>query len=199
MGHRATSQSTPRRPTRKARLTGSWRRTSGPRYSRRMRSSFVDIQAPRSSRGRRETKWRELRQACDCGFRQLWGQMHQYEVNFVKLFSPAGVVYVRRDHLLSKTLVLSKTYRSLDGDVARTVCIVLEAREKAEHISTLTLRAVVRCEDWISQWLLSFIWLLQLLWISWYRQIRGVYILIGQRDAFFRDVSEQFDLSRCAP
>ncbi|KAJ7122301.1 hypothetical protein C8R44DRAFT_852967 [Mycena epipterygia] len=121
---------------------------------------------------------------------QLWGQMYQYEVNFVKLFSPAGVVYVRRDNLQSKTLSLSKTYRDLDGDVERTVCIILAAREQAQHLSTLALCAVVRCQDWISPWMFSF-----LLWISWYRQIRGVYILFSQHDVFFRDVSEQFDFS----
>ncbi|KAJ7774681.1 hypothetical protein B0H14DRAFT_2631894 [Mycena olivaceomarginata] len=58
----------------------------------------------------------------------LWGQFSQYRVNYVKLFSPAGVLY--------------------------------------------------------------------LLWILWYRQTRGVYILFGQYDVFFQDVSEQFDVSR---
>ncbi|KAJ7327929.1 hypothetical protein DFH08DRAFT_816095 [Mycena albidolilacea] len=120
----------------------------------------------------------------------LWGQFSQYRVNYVKLFSPAGVLYVRRKNVTSNTLVLSRKYDDLDGDVERTVCIILAACEQEEQLSTMALHAMVRCQDWISTWILSF-----LLWILWYRQTRGVYILFGQYDVFFRDVSEQFDVS----
>ncbi|KAJ7693289.1 hypothetical protein B0H14DRAFT_2651428 [Mycena olivaceomarginata] len=114
----------------------------------------------------------------------LWGQFSQYRVNYVKLFSPAGVLYVRRKNVTSNTLVLSRKYDDLDGDVERTVCIILAACEQEEQLSTMALHAMVRCQDWISTWILSF-----LLWILWYRQTRGVYILFGQ------DVSEEFDVS----
>nr|GAT47614.1 predicted protein [Mycena chlorophos] len=134
--------------------------------------------------------------AADPGMRiwiQLWGQMHSFQATVVKLFSPAGVVYVRRDNFLSTTLHLSKTYDDLDGDVKRTTCVILEARSRARQLSTLALRVMVRCHDWTWHWMFSLIWFLQLLWISRYRGVRGTYVQFNHRDVFFRDVSENFD------
>ncbi|KAJ7082225.1 hypothetical protein B0H15DRAFT_803322 [Mycena belliarum] len=42
---------------------------------------------------------------------QLWGQMCEYNVDYTKLFSPAGVIYVRRSSPGSSSLIFSKTQR----------------------------------------------------------------------------------------
>ncbi|KAJ6535214.1 hypothetical protein DFH09DRAFT_1369631 [Mycena vulgaris] len=58
---------------------------------------------------------------------QLWGQMCEYNVDYAKLFSLAGVIYVRRSAPGSTSLIFSKTYANLDGDVERSACVILHA------------------------------------------------------------------------
>ncbi|KAJ6521877.1 hypothetical protein B0H19DRAFT_1086328 [Mycena capillaripes] len=124
---------------------------------------------------------------------QLWGQMYEYNVDYAKLFSPAGVIYVRRSAPGSKSLIFSQTYINLDGDVERSACLILHAREQATQALALAFRALARSWDWISQWLIAWILHLQLLWILWYRKVRGIYILFHHHEVFFRDVSDEFD------
>lgn len=57
--------------------------------------------------------------------------MQEYGVNYAKLFSISGVIYVRRSEKNPNELIFSKTYTSLDGEVTRSLCMILEARERA--------------------------------------------------------------------
>ncbi|KAJ7105375.1 hypothetical protein FB45DRAFT_904863 [Roridomyces roridus] len=57
---------------------------------------------------------------------QIHVQMHIYRVFYAKLFSPVGVVYVRRDSRENR-LVFSRVYHNLNGDVRRTACLLIQA------------------------------------------------------------------------
>ncbi|KAJ7121874.1 hypothetical protein C8R43DRAFT_1033237 [Mycena crocata] len=57
---------------------------------------------------------------------QINAQMHKYKTFYAKLFSPCGVMYIRRD-AGSCFLQFSKVYRELDGEVHRTACLIIEA------------------------------------------------------------------------
>jgi tRNA A-37 threonylcarbamoyl transferase component Bud32 len=52
--------------------------------------------------------------------------MHKHKVFYAKLFSPVGVIYIRRD-AGARFLQFSKVYRELDGEVHRTACLIIEA------------------------------------------------------------------------
>jgi hypothetical protein len=68
--------------------------------------------------------------------RQIWGQMHEYQVHYGKLFSIVGVIYVRWSETNPNELIFSKIYSSLDGEVTRSVCMILEARQRARAAFT---------------------------------------------------------------
>ncbi|KAJ6507568.1 hypothetical protein DFH09DRAFT_1288977 [Mycena vulgaris] len=99
---------------------------------------------------------------------QLWGQMCEYNVDYAKLFSPAGVIYVRRSAPGSTLLIFSKTYANLDADVERSACVI---------------------------WLITWTPPPQPPRIPRYRKPRGVHTTPHRHDFFFLDVSDEFDFS----
>jgi hypothetical protein len=55
-----------------------------------------------------------------------------YDAYFAKVFSPIGVLYIRRQ-LDSNELVVSRLYDNLDGEVSRTLCLILDACEQGDQ------------------------------------------------------------------
>ncbi|KAJ7263259.1 hypothetical protein B0H12DRAFT_1103955 [Mycena haematopus] len=99
---------------------------------------------------------------------QINAQMHTYKVFYAKLFSPSGVMYVRRD-AGSRLLQFSQVYHTLDGEVRRTACLIIEALNHpmgilltpALSLSGLSTRlsttwSTCAVSAWIRRWALQF-------------------------------------------
>ncbi|KAF7334847.1 hypothetical protein MSAN_02361000 [Mycena sanguinolenta] len=133
---------------------------------------------------------------------QVWGQMEAYHVNYAKVFSVHGVIHIRRSETRRDELIFSRTYTCLDGEVTRSVCLILEARERniaeAQRLQTLGGRL-----DLSSQLVRAFVlgcitkWklLAALFWGYWTGSC-AIYILFNNRALFFRDVSRQVGITR---
>ncbi|KAF8146130.1 hypothetical protein K438DRAFT_1870417 [Mycena galopus ATCC 62051] len=133
---------------------------------------------------------------------QVWGQMEEYNVNYAKIFSIHGVIHVRRSDARRDELIFSRTYTCLDGEVTRSVCLILEARDRnrAEmdrlrtvagrlDLSSQLVRAFVR--GWITKWKL----LAALFWGYWTGSC-AIYILFNNRAIFLRDISREVGITR---
>ncbi|KAJ7076529.1 hypothetical protein C8R44DRAFT_863362 [Mycena epipterygia] len=57
---------------------------------------------------------------------EIYVQMQKHKVFYGKLFSPSGVMYVRRG-TSPRHLEFSRIYDDLDGDVRRTACLIIQA------------------------------------------------------------------------
>ncbi|KAJ6484554.1 hypothetical protein DFH09DRAFT_397652 [Mycena vulgaris] len=133
---------------------------------------------------------------------QIWGQIEEYQVNFGKVFSPAGVTYVRRQPD-SDELFFSQIYTTLNQEVTRTTCLILEAREQAERPrlqeKTVAGRAIVwlRRNLWtiVLPWLINWKLRASLLW-NHLRGSNGIYILFHRRPTFFGVVRDSVCTAR---
>ncbi|KAK7041361.1 hypothetical protein R3P38DRAFT_3453826, partial [Favolaschia claudopus] len=113
---------------------------------------------------------------------QIWGQMVTYDAYFAKVFSPIGVLYIQRQSN-SDELLVSRLYDNLDGEVSRTLNLILEACEQGDRIATQALTIPGRVNrihrlvhDFILN-LLNICFLLLLLLFRLWAGRRGVYIL----------------------
>ncbi|KAJ7212496.1 kinase-like domain-containing protein [Mycena pura] len=120
---------------------------------------------------------------------QLWTQMQTWNVLVGKFSTAIGVLYVRRRGS-SGQLECSRLYNSLDGDVTRTTCVILEAEtlaeEEAARLASLGA-ATLYVETWrrLCSWA-TIAWLYcVLLWKAFCGR-RGVYVLGGGQPAFFK-------------
>ncbi|KAF7335838.1 hypothetical protein MSAN_02330000 [Mycena sanguinolenta] len=126
---------------------------------------------------------------------QVWGQMEAYHVNYAKIFSIYGGIHIRRSETRRDELIFSRTYTCLDGEVTRSVCLILEARKRniAEAQSLQTLGGRL---DLSSQLVRAFVFgcitkwklLAALFWGYWTGSF-AIYIFFNDRAIFFRDVS----------
>ncbi|KAJ6464235.1 hypothetical protein DFH09DRAFT_1382240, partial [Mycena vulgaris] len=109
---------------------------------------------------------------------QIWGQMHEYKVHYGKIFSIG------------------------DGEVTRSLCMILEARKRAQvafarartipgrlDLFSRLVRAFVL--GWITKWKL----LASLFWGYW-KGSCGIYVLCNSRAIFFRDISGKANITR---
>ncbi|KAJ7054368.1 hypothetical protein C8F01DRAFT_488248 [Mycena amicta] len=84
--------------------------------------------------------------------------MLAYDVEVAKLFSPVGVVYIKRDKTeLPGTLHLSKTYDDLDGDIKRTAACILWAHNRQTSWDASASSPMARIEASLLQWLFSLL------------------------------------------
>ncbi|KAJ7204046.1 hypothetical protein GGX14DRAFT_398355 [Mycena pura] len=133
---------------------------------------------------------------------QIWGQMQEYGVNYAKLFSISGVIYVRRSEKNPNELILSKTYTSLDGEVTRSLCMILEARERAKvesaraqtisgRLDLFSRRVRAFVFGWITKWKL----LASLFW-GYCMGSCAIYVLFNHRTILFQDISREVSITR---
>ncbi|KAJ7077079.1 hypothetical protein C8R44DRAFT_826498 [Mycena epipterygia] len=133
---------------------------------------------------------------------QLWGQMHEYKVHYGKIFSIFGVIYVRRSETNPNELIFSKIYTSLDGEVTHSLCMILEARKRAQaafaraqtipgrlHLFSRLLR------DFVFGWIIKWKLLASLFWGYWTDSC-AIYVLFNNRAIFFRDISREANITR---
>ncbi|KAJ7144668.1 hypothetical protein C8R44DRAFT_974059 [Mycena epipterygia] len=64
---------------------------------------------------------------------QINAQMITHSVLYAKLFSPIGVVYVRRD-TVKRHMFFSRVYHDLDDDIRRTACLLLQASKQEYNV-----------------------------------------------------------------
>ncbi|KAJ7865192.1 hypothetical protein B0H13DRAFT_2353119 [Mycena leptocephala] len=132
----------------------------------------------------------------------LWGQMHEYKVHYGKVFSILGVIYVRRSETNPNELIFSKIYTSLDGEVTHSLCMILEARKRAQaafaraqtipgrlHLFSRLLR------DFVFGWIIKWKLLASLFWWYWTDSC-AIYVLFNNRAIFFRDISREANITR---
>ncbi|KAJ6529586.1 hypothetical protein B0H10DRAFT_241450 [Mycena sp. CBHHK59/15] len=121
--------------------------------------------------------------------------MEEYRVDFAKIFSPIGVTYIRREPG-SDELSCSKTYTSMNGEVTRTTCLILEAREQAElprpqasFAEKVTRELPRKLRDILATWAINWTLRTSLIW-KYLWGTDGVYVVFARRPAFFRAVQD---------
>ncbi|KAJ7839670.1 hypothetical protein B0H13DRAFT_158822 [Mycena leptocephala] len=88
---------------------------------------------------------------------QIYVQMHKFQAFYGKIFSPCGVIYVRRG-TSEDELEFSRIYHNLDDDVRRTACLIIEAERHPSGQYGMSVPASIRfiSEIWpfraISAW-----------------------------------------------
>ncbi|KAJ7858039.1 hypothetical protein B0H14DRAFT_2749919 [Mycena olivaceomarginata] len=92
---------------------------------------------------------------------QIYIQMHKFQAFYGKIFSPCGVVYVRRG-ALEDELEFSRIYHDLDGDVRRTACLIIEAQRRPRGQYGMSVPGSVRS--------ISEIWPFRVISAWFYRQ-----------------------------
>ncbi|KAJ7440529.1 hypothetical protein B0H11DRAFT_2099439 [Mycena galericulata] len=126
---------------------------------------------------------------------QMWGQMEEYEVDFGKIFSPSGVTYIRREPG-SDELSFSRVYTSMNQEVTRTACLILEARDKTERprsqagfAEKVTRQLPRKLWDILATWVINWTLRASLMW-KYLWGADGVYVVFARRPAFFRAVQD---------
>ncbi|KAJ7307870.1 hypothetical protein DFH08DRAFT_823955 [Mycena albidolilacea] len=122
---------------------------------------------------------------------QIWGQMEEYQVNYAKIFSATGVLYVWQ-HPWSDELFFSKIYDTLNGEVERTACLILEALAEATRRANQPQSLAKTVINWLPRRVLS--WMIDLklraslLW-KYFWGFNGIYILFDRHPVFFQVVN----------
>ncbi|KAJ6553191.1 hypothetical protein B0H19DRAFT_1155908 [Mycena capillaripes] len=93
---------------------------------------------------------------------QIYVQMHRFQAFYGKIFSPCGVIYVRRGASEDK-LEFSRVYHNLDDDVRRTACLIIEAERHPNGQYGVSVPASIRS--------ISIIWPFRLISAWFYRLI----------------------------
>ncbi|KAJ7712210.1 hypothetical protein B0H16DRAFT_1900214 [Mycena metata] len=74
---------------------------------------------------------------------QVYVQMHKFGTFYGKIFSPRGVVYVRRGSS-DDVLEFSRIYHNLDDDVRRTACLIIEANRNPKGHYGMSVPQAIR-------------------------------------------------------
>jgi hypothetical protein len=85
--------------------------------------------------------------------------MEEYQVNYAKIFSATGVLYVWQ-HPWSDELFFSKIYDTLNGEVERTACLILEALAEATRRANQPQSLAKTVINWLPRRVLS--WMIDL-------------------------------------
>ncbi|KAJ7794244.1 hypothetical protein B0H14DRAFT_3557669 [Mycena olivaceomarginata] len=93
---------------------------------------------------------------------QIYVQMHKFQAFYGKIFSPCGVIYVRRG-ASEDELEFSRVYHDLDDDVRRTACLIIEAERHSSGQYAMPVPAFIRS--------ISEIWPFRVIFAWFYRQV----------------------------
>lgn len=88
--------------------------------------------------------------------------MHKFNVFYGKIFSPCGVIYVRRG-VSADELEFSRIYHNLDDDVQRTACLIIQADNHVHEQFAMSVPASIRS--------ISEIWPFRAIYAWLYRQV----------------------------